>query len=148
MKSILLLITTLVILSCTQTVDQNGIKTIEKQLAAALEEIDRLNNDSPSEGKLVHMVFFKLKEGTDEAALTREIHTLASIDGLMDLQTGPFQDLGDERALAEHNWIIEMSFDDVEAYEHYQVHPTHLALKKKLKSWMANPPSTYDYLKK
>jgi len=90
---------------------------------------------------------FRLKPDADQAKLVEEVNKLESIEGLMDLQVGPFKELGDKRALSEYSMMMEMSFEDETAYQKYQAHPLHLALKENTKSLMAGPPATYDYLK-
>jgi len=41
-----------------------------------------------------------------------------------------------------------MSLKNEKAYQDYQKHPIHLALKENTKQYMAGPPVTYDFVKK
>ncbi len=98
-------------------------------------------------GQLVHVVFFKVKEGT-EADMITAIKKLEGIPVVKDLEVGTFENLNDPRALAEYNLMMEMSFTDKVAYEIYQKHPLHIALKENTKSFMVGPPATYDFIEK
>ena len=66
----------------------------------------------------------------------------------MDLEVGPFEELGDTRALSQYGLFMQMSFANKAAYEVYQKHPTHLALRENTGQFMAGPPVTYDFMKK
>ncbi len=135
-------------LGCTPTNVNQEITTLRSELIKAQEQIAALNSQIEPEGELIHMVFFKVKENADTVAFVNELKKLSTIEEVLDFQVGPFEDLGDPRALSEFNWMMEMSFTDIAAYKDYQKHPTHLALRTKTSSFMIGPPSTYDYLKK
>ncbi|MEM8908372.1 MAG: hypothetical protein AAGD05_11045, partial [Bacteroidota bacterium] len=64
-----------------------------------------------------------------------------------DLQVGTFTDLGDTRALQQYHLVMQMGFSGQQAYQSYQQHPIHVALKEKLAEYLAASPSTYDYTK-
>jgi stress responsive alpha/beta barrel protein len=96
---------------------------------------------------LVHIVLLKVKENVDSKKLIEEIEKLNGIPGLINLEVGTFKDLGDTRALSAYSIIIQMRFENEKDYQTYQQHPIHLRLKENTKSYLASPPSTYDYWK-
>ena len=136
------------LLSCNYSAYQEELKQAEKDLQGALLTIDSLEQKIENEGDLVHLVFLKVKTDANEAALLDELKKLASIEEVKDFQTGPFEDLKDDRALSEYNWIMEMSFENIETYKKFQDHPIHISLKESTKPFMAGPPATYDYMKR
>lgn len=144
----LYLLSCLVIFACTNTQVHDELNVTKQNLAAATEKIKQLEGQIEPEGELVHLVFFQVKPDADQAALVAEVKKLASIKEVMDLEIGPFEDLGDARALTGYTMLMQMSFVDKAAYERYQKHPIHLALKENTGSFMAGPPATYDFMKK
>ena len=97
---------------------------------------------------LVHIVFFKLKEGTDVDSLIYEIKKIEKIPGLKNLEVGQFKDLDDVRALSEYQVMMQMRFANRADYHIYQKHPLHLSLQENAKAYLAGPPVTYDYFAK
>jgi len=143
-----LIICLLTCLSCTNTSVQQELKIVKQELATAQEKINNLEAQIEPEGELVHLVLFKVKSDADQTVLVSEVKKLETIEEVMDLEIGPFEDLGDERALSDYSMLMQMSFANKATYETYQKHPIHLALKEKLGQFMAGPPITYDYMKK
>ena len=143
-----LIICLLTCLSCTNTSVQQELKIVKQELATAQEKINNLEAQIEPEGELVHLVLFKVKSDADQTVLVSEVKKLETIEEVMDLEIGPFEDLGDERALSDYSMLMQMSFANKATYETYQKHPIHLALKEKLGQFMAGPPATYDYMKK
>lgn len=146
MKYIFLFLPTLFV-ACTDTAVQKELQLTQKQLIEAQAALSELEAATAETGKLVHIVLFKLKPEVDESTVIAEIKKLEEIPEIEELEVGPFQDLGDPRALSDYPLIMEMSFQDETAYQKYQAHPTHLALKEQLGSLLAGPPVTYDYMK-
>lgn len=144
----LMIIALFVFASCSNTAMQEELIKLKAELNNANETIEELKEQIEPEGKLVHVVFLKVKPDADLDALVAEIKKLGDIEEVKDLEVGPFEDLGDDRALSEYNMMFEMSFDNADAYQAYQVHPTHLALRENTQSMMAGPPATYDYVKR
>lgn len=138
----------LLFFSCNSNKLETDVANLQKELASAKEKISQLQAEIEPEGKLVHLVFFKVKDDADQSVLVAEIKKLENIEEVMDLEVGPFENLGDPRALADYTMLLQMSFADKKAYEHYQTHPIHLALKKNTGQFMAGPPATYDFIKK
>ena len=149
---VLLFFCCLSIMACTNTANeamlQAQIETLTKSLHLASAKAANLEHQIEPEGDLVHLVFFKVKSDADQAALVAAIKKLATIEAVMDLEVGPFEDIGDARALSDYSLLMQMSFADKAAYETYQKHPVHLELKEKLGAFMAGPPATYDFMKK
>lgn len=147
MKYISLFLLTLFV-ACTDTAVRKELQLTQKQLIEAQAALSELEAATAETGKLVHIVLFKLKPEVDEGTVIAEIKKLEEIPEIEELEVGPFQDLGDPRALSDYPLIMEMSFQDESAYQKYQAHPTHLALKEQLGALLAGPPVTYDYMKK
>lgn len=138
----------LILFACTDSKVQEELMTLQQQVETANQQISQLKSQIEPEGELVHLVFFRVKPDADQAALVAEVKKLESIKEVMDLEIGPFEDLGDARALSDYTMLMQMSFADHAAYERYQKHPIHLALKGNTGSFMAGPPATYDFVKK
>ncbi len=138
----------LILFACTDTKVQEELGAVKQQLATANEKISQLETQLEPEGELVHLVFLKVKPDADQAALVAEVKKLEGIKEVMDLEIGPFENLGDDRALVEYSMLMQMSFDNKAAYETYQKHPIHLTLKENLGSFVTGPPATYDFMKK
>lgn len=111
----------------------------EAKLAAALSEKDK------EATSLVHLVYFKLKPAADQNQFIAELDKLKAIEGIQDLDIGVFKDLGDERALSDYAILLSLEFENEKAYQTYQEHEIHLALKANTKDFLAGPPVTYDY---
>ncbi len=133
--------------ACSDQNLQTQVNQLKSDLETAQSTIENLQTQIEPEGDLVHVVFFKTKPDADLNALGAAIEKLASIKEVKDLQYGSFEDLGDARAL-DFDLMMEMSFDSEADYKIYQAHPVHLQLKEAVKSFLAGPPATYDYLKK
>lgn len=144
----LLIFSLLVLVACTNTAVQEELTTLKQELTAAKEKITSVESQIEPEGELVHLVLFKVKPDADQAAMVAEVKKLTGIKEVMDLEIGSFEDLGDGRALSEYSILMQMSFANKAAYENYQKHPIHLALKDNLNPFMAGPPATYDFVKK
>lgn len=147
MKYTLILFALLIFASCSDTALKQELATTKADLKTAQSNIATLKAQIEPEGELVHVVLFRLQPDADQAKLIAEVNKMKDIEGLMDLQVGPFKELGDKRAMSEYAMMMEMSFENEAAYQKYQAHPLHLALKENAKSLMAGPPATYDYLK-
>jgi len=142
-----LILFVLLTMGCSDSGLKEELATAKADLKAAQNTIETLKTQIEPEGELVHVVLFQLQPDADQAKLVAEVNKLKDIEGLMDLQVGPFKELGDKRAMSEYQMMMEMSFDNETIYKKYQAHPLHLALKENLKSLMAGPPATYDYFK-
>jgi len=125
---------------------KNALATAEFALQKANQEIATLKQGDA--GKLVHVVFFKIKPDTDASVAIREIKKLQQIPEVQDLEVGTFEDLGDARALSDYGLMMEMTFDNKTAYDKYQQHPIHLALKENVGPFLAGPPATYDFIER
>ena len=148
MKYLLLIPALCMFIGCSNPQLEKEVEALKKELSEAEAAIVELNSQTTQEGELVHMVFLKVKPDTDQAALMDEMKKLAEIEGVQDFAVGPFENLGDARALSEYALVMEMSFADSAAYGVYQKHPTHLNLRENLGQYLAGPPATFDYIKK
>jgi len=145
----LLIINVFVFLRCADSPElHQEIIDLKSQLKTTEKTIAELKSSFEPEGDLVHLVLFNLKEGTNQAKVINEIRTLEGIEEVMDLEVGPFQNLGDKRALSDYDLAMQMSFKDINAYKRYQAHPIHLKLKEQVKTLVSGPPATYDFFKK
>lgn len=147
MKFLLIPMMLFLVSSCGNS-NQDELTALQGELAKATETINELKSQMEPEGELVHLVFFKLKPEANTQELIDEIKKLETISEVKDLEVGPFEDLEDARALDEYGLMMQMSFDDKAAYQVYQSHPTHLALREKAMGFLAGPPVTYDFFKK
>ncbi len=147
MKKPIFIFYLILLTACSNNTLQEEVATLKNNLQDAQEKISSLESQIEEEGALVHLVLFKVKPDADQAALVAEVKKLEAISEVMDLEIGPFEDLGDARALSDYTMLMQMSFANKAAYERYQIHPTHLALKENLGLYMAGPPATYDFMK-
>lgn len=123
------------------------LATAQSELAQAQAKITNLEQQIEPEGDLIHLVFFRLQADTYPTDLITAIKKLEDIPEVMDLEVGPYEELGDARALKEFSLLMSMSFADSSAYQRYQAHPIHLALKENAKAYLAGPPATYDFVR-
>lgn len=149
MRPLFTLLPLILLLACSNnSAVEEKLQATEEELATAQEEIEQLQSQLEQEGQLVHLVFFKLKPDADQETLVTEINKLKTIQEVMDLEVGPFEDLSDPRALSDYSMVMSMEFKNAQAYEAYQQHPIHQALKANTIEYMAGPPATYDFVKK
>jgi hypothetical protein len=153
MQKYLWLVLVLPFFQCTNATLQQEIASTKAQLAEVQAALDRsrqeLENDQTNSlGQLIHLVFFNVKPTASLDSLITEIKTLKAIEVVKDLEVGPFQDLGDTRALSDYALLMQLTFDSAADYKIYQGHPIHLALQANTKSLMAGPPATYDFVAK
>ncbi|NRB49484.1 MAG: Dabb family protein [Saprospiraceae bacterium] len=142
-----ILLSLLLLCSCSNTALEEELATSKEKIVALESELKNLKAEEDKVAPLVHIVLFNLKEDADQAALVAEIKKLEAIEEVQDLEVGPFENLGDDRALSDYELIMQMSFVDNEAYQAYQTHPVHLALKEAAKTYLGGPPATYDFIK-
>lgn len=136
----------LLLLGCDNSALQQELEAAQttiKQLEQELKEVKTASVEAP----LVHLVLFKLKADADPNVMLTELQKLEAISEVKELEIGPYEDLGDPRALSDYSLIMQMSFIDTAAYQTYQKHPIHLALKENIKPILAGPPATYDFIK-
>lgn len=143
----ILLFTTVLLMGCSNTALEAELADSKEKIAALESELTNLKAEEDEDAPLVHIVLFNLKEDADQAALIAEIKKLEAIEEIQELEVGPFENLGDNRALSEYELIMQMSFVNNEAYQAYQQHPVHLNLKEAAKAYMGGPPATYDFMK-
>ncbi len=94
---------------------------------------------------LVHTVYFTL-EPANSAQLIKTLESVKNIEEVHHLKIGAFTDLGDKRALKDYNVVMQMQFENIQAYEAYQSHPIHMQLKKDVKPLLKAPPATHDFM--
>ena len=95
--------------------------------------------------RLVHLVWFKMKEGFDHDAFVKKLQKLDDIEVVNDFEVGNFANLEDPRAMSDFELVLQMSFESEADYRKYQSHPLHLQLKKEIGGFLNGPPVTYDY---
>ena len=76
--------------------------------------------------------------------LEKEIKKLSKIEMVKEFHFGKNEDVGDDRALPEHEFIINMKFNSKEDYYLYQNDERHAAVKKVLEPYLTKLPMTYD----
>lgn len=147
MTRIFILLVFFMALGCVDQSLHLEVKELKEQLTETQVKIKNLQLQVEEEGQLIHLVLFKMKSGINQKEFGREIQKLRGIEVVRGLQYGSFADLGDKRALAEYDMMMEVSFDSREHYEKYQIHPIHTSLKEAVTPMLAGPPATYDYTK-
>ncbi len=147
MKSMTIILSILLFMSCSDSALQHKLETTKKQLADVEAQLASATSDTNTEYPLVHVVYFKVKPDADQAALIEEINKIEAIEVLHELEVGTFKDLGDQRALSDYQIVMSMAFANEEDYKTYQSHELHLNLKKVVGAYLAGPPATYDYTK-
>jgi len=147
--SCLVLLTSFFIIAC-----KDPDAALRKELDTAVFKIDMLERQLSSHtvsksGDLVHHVYLNIKDDltSDQMSQLKEaLNQLQGIEQLKSFSLGNFKELNDERAFSEYEVVLTMSFANEEDYQIYQAHPTHLALKSKLDTYLAAAPATYDYI--
>lgn len=134
------------LLACNHSELEVKLAKTELELAETMKALAQAESLTPSQGQLIHLVLFKLKPDADVQFLSNELNKLASIEEVRDLSLGEFEEVGDERALKEYPFMMQIRFDNVEAYKTYQQDTLHLGVKKRTFHLLAGPPSSYDYL--
>jgi hypothetical protein len=129
---------------------QEELKSAQSTVSQQEEIIDSLQAllVAESKQKLVHVVYFKLKDDlleSDQKTIIDEIEKIEAIPVLSNLKVGKFQDLGDQRAMSDFGIVMQMDFENEEDYKAYQQHPIHLALKTAIVPYLGGAPVTYDY---
>ncbi|MEM8896883.1 MAG: Dabb family protein [Bacteroidota bacterium] len=142
----LLICLSFLLLACTNADMEKKQASTESELAEAKLALTQLESRAPSKGQLIHLVLFKLKPDADIQFLSEELNKLTSIEEVRDLSLGEFEEVGDERSLKEYPFMMQIRFDNVEAYKTYQQDTLHLGVKKRTFHLLAGPPSSYDYL--
>lgn len=127
--------------ACTSPVDHKTTRPL-------IEEEGELvpKSEVAFEGMMNHIVLFKLKDAATAPMLLHELDKLSDIPSIKSIRSGRFKSLDDYRALSEYDVVMEVVLEDSLAYQNYQKHPLHLALKQKVKDLLAGPPATYDYI--
>ena len=143
MKIYSILLVVVLLGSCSQS----GLEQELADTKKALTETQAQLSDLKAEGKLVHVVYFDLKETADISLFITEINKLRQIEVIQDLEIGRFENLGDQRALSQYELMMQMSFKDSSDYQIYQQHSVHLQLKAAAKAVIAAPPATYDFVR-
>lgn len=129
---------------------------LRKELDAAIFKMDMMQRQLASSqnakaGDLVHIVFMDLRDDLSEseyATFVEEVNQLQGIPIVRSFTVGDRKDLDDPRQIGDYEIVMSMAFDDEAAYQTYQDHPKHVALKKVLDSFLAGAPAVYDYIKK
>ena len=151
MKQIACILLPLFFYACSpSTALQEELKSAQSTVGQQEKLIDSLQAllVTESNQKLVHVVYFKLKDdlsASDQKTLIDEIEKIKAIPVLSNLEVGKFQDLGDQRAMSDYGIVMQMDFENEEDYKAYQEHPIHLALKTAIVPYLGGAPVTYDY---
>ena len=147
MCRLLILFTVFILIGCIDSSKQDDFNKLKKELEAANATITKLENQLPSKGDIVHMVFVKMKPGNDTQVLISELRKMEKIEGLNNLQFGLFENLEDPYAMSDFDFMLQMSFASKADYAKYQKDKLHLDIIEKSKNLVAEPPISFDYLK-
>jgi len=108
--------------------------------------VDSMRIDEP--GTLMHVVYFKMKEGLNAEQMTEAVATLESlkqIEEVKTLEVGDLGDTGDARAGSTDGLVLQMAFESLDDLAAYQKNEYHLEQRAKLKDFFGGPPVVYDY---
>lgn len=108
--------------------------------------VDSMRIDEP--GTLMHVVYFKMKEGLSAEQMTEAVTTLESlkqIEEVKTLEVGDLGDTGDARAGSTDGLVLQMAFESLDDLAAYQKNAYHLEQRAKLKDFFGGPPVVYDY---
>lgn len=107
-----------------------------------------LEKDVFPASELVHIVYFKMKEGLSEEQTKEAISTLESLRKIKEvksLEVGDLGNTGDARAGSIEGLVLQMSFKSLDDLAAYQKNEFHLEQRAKLKDFFGGPPVVYDY---
>ncbi|MEM6801707.1 MAG: Dabb family protein [Bacteroidota bacterium] len=154
MKKIIILIFTLCFLSCRDTAvnqaDTAMLDSLKEEILQLESELlkEKLDKDAFASNDLVHIVYFKMKEGLSSSQLAEAIATLESlkkIEEVKSLEVGDLDNTGDARAGSTEGLVLQMTFASKEDLASYQKNEFHLEQRVKLKDFFGGPPVVYDY---
>ena len=132
-------------ISCNSSVDKTALETSLKLTRDSLTTLKR-DIVRSKKGKLVHLVLFDTKSEDATAELIDSLIILKSIPDVTHFQLGKYESQNDPRALKNYELMMQMQFQNEQAYTRYQLNTTHKRLKETTKHLMAGPPSTYHYI--
>lgn len=143
----------LVLFQCSDSVSQKELSRTKIALQEAEKELELVQRklaevEKENLNRLVHLVFFKVNPTADQKALITKIKTLDNIAVVKELEVGPFEALGDPRALSEYQLMMQLVFENTADYKTYQEHPIHKDLQEYAKPFLAGPPASYDFVSK
>lgn len=151
MNKIILLVFCMLLFSCR---DNAQLEQNEAMISSLKEEILQLESQLLQEEltfatkDLVHIVYFKMKEGLSSAQLGEAVATLESlkkIEEVKSLEVGNLDNTGDPRAGSTEGLVLQMVFESKEDLASYQKNEFHLEQRAKLKDFFGGPPVVYDY---
>jgi hypothetical protein len=87
------------------------------------------NAPPPRPAAINHVVFIKLRDPSDAAALRSDSEQrLSRIPGVRYLHVGPHLDIGRTNVDSDYSIGISVGFDTTDSYRTYLAHPEHLQL--------------------
>lgn len=142
----LFILSLFLLISCKSDVtpDDSRFDELQARVDSMSMMLDSFNSNVP--GHLVHQVFLDTKAGIDQDEFLSVIRTLKHIPEVRHLRIGSFKDLNDDRALKNYELIMEMNFENSDAYESYQNNQIHLDMKTSLAKYLERPPMTFDFI--
>ncbi|MEL6255089.1 MAG: Dabb family protein [Bacteroidota bacterium] len=152
MKAFNLLLLSLILFAC-QTVPPADNTALKEELKLCqfdngllTNHLDSISIDRP--GTLMHIVYFKMKEGLNAEQIKEAVNTLESlkqIEEVKTLEVGDLGDTGDARAGSTEGLVLQMAFKSLDDLASYQKNEYHLEQRAKLKDFFGGPPVVYDY---
>lgn len=138
----------LFLVGCEEEKDANT-RQLERLEKKVFELTERLENLPVPTSGLTHLVFLNLKDelsAEEQSIFFATLNELGQINSVASFRIGHFKNVDDPRALMQYEVVLEMGFQDVSALNAYQEDEQHLAIRAKLRPYLAGPPVTYDYL--
>ena len=133
MRILLLAFMVLSLSTCNQarvTELETENETLQEQLAAALTQLTKVQQESNYQPGLIHSVFFWLKEDlsdTDRTAFLAGVNSLREVSSVQQMYVGPVAPT-EARGVVDNTYSIALlvHFDDIAGQDAYQIDPIHL----------------------
>ncbi|MEM8887363.1 MAG: Dabb family protein, partial [Bacteroidota bacterium] len=147
MKPIKIILLPFILFACQSPQVQDNSALLEELELCKLDNgiltnmVDSIRIDEP--GTLMHVVYFKMKDGLNAEQMKEAISTLESlkqIEEVKTLEVGDLGDTGDARAGSTEGLVLQMAFESLDDLASYQKNEYHLAQRAKLKDFFGGPP--------
>lgn len=136
MKNIFFLLLALATLGCKEPKEPQQVQQTEAAAPVA------------DGTKLMHLVFFDLKEGITEAETAQflaALESLSQINYVKSVKAGTPAETGYPRLAKGYDAVLQMGFASQGDLARYQQDSLHLKVKNELAALLAGPPLVYDY---
>lgn len=147
MKKILFISFLFLLTACSSNQElEHKLEKTQEALEFANEVIQNL--EVANQNKVVHTLYFTLKEGVTDDERTIFLSLLDQLGELSyvnAIKVGPPSDIPDPRAKRDYDYAMQMQFASKEDLEAYAQDSTHLAIRAQAGPLLAGPPVVYDF---